>query len=134
MWLLSTNRAELHFFDDQSKVPGGYAILSHTWDGDEKTFQYVRDLQLRCAQSKENPRDLVSPKIRNCCELAEREGYYWVWIDTCCIDKTSSSELSEAINSMFRVGNTGERGTRRGNCLIGRLQAGAIKYNKRTKT
>lgn len=26
----------------------------------------------------------------------------WVWIDTCCIDKTSSSELSEAINSMFR--------------------------------
>jgi hypothetical protein len=23
------------------------------------------------------------------------------WIDSCCIDKTSSSELSEAINSMF---------------------------------
>lgn len=25
----------------------------------------------------------------------------WVWVDTCCIDKTSSAELSEAINSMF---------------------------------
>lgn len=28
-------------------------------------------------------------------------GYEYVWIDTCCIDKTSSAELSEAINSMF---------------------------------
>ena len=34
--------------------------------------------------------------------LAESHGYKWVWIDTCCIDKTSSAELSEAINSMFR--------------------------------
>ena len=25
----------------------------------------------------------------------------WVWIDTCCIDRSSSTELSEAINSMF---------------------------------
>ncbi|KAE8333834.1 ankyrin repeat-containing domain protein [Aspergillus sergii] len=29
-------------------------------------------------------------------------GYEYTWIDTCCIDKTSSAELSEAINSMFR--------------------------------
>ncbi|KAI0676567.1 hypothetical protein C8Q78DRAFT_998370 [Trametes maxima] len=36
-----------------------------------------------------------------CCEIAERAGYEWVWLDTCCIDKTSSAELSEAINSMF---------------------------------
>jgi len=28
--------------------------------------------------------------------------YNHVWIDTCCIDKSSSAELSEAINSMFR--------------------------------
>ncbi len=44
----------------------------------------------------------MSEKIRRCCELAEKHGYKWVWIDTCCIDKTSSAELSEAINSMFR--------------------------------
>jgi hypothetical protein len=25
-----------------------------------------------------------------------------VWIDTCCIDKRSSAELSEAIDSMYR--------------------------------
>ena len=26
----------------------------------------------------------------------------WVWIDSCCIDKTKESELSEAINCMFK--------------------------------
>ncbi|KAI6128730.1 hypothetical protein EDD16DRAFT_1547849 [Pisolithus croceorrhizus] len=31
-----------------------------------------------------------------------KEGYAWLWIDTCCIDKRSSAELSEAINSMYR--------------------------------
>jgi len=40
-------------------------------------------------------------KISKCCELAASEGYQYVWIDTCCIDKASSAELSEAINSMF---------------------------------
>ncbi|KAI8282315.1 hypothetical protein K4K60_003645 [Colletotrichum sp. SAR11_57] len=33
---------------------------------------------------------------------ARRDGFDWAWLDTCCIDKTSSAELSEAINSMFR--------------------------------
>jgi hypothetical protein len=41
-------------------------------------------------------------KIRCCCALAASMGYRYVWIDTCCIDKTSSAELSEAINSMFK--------------------------------
>jgi hypothetical protein len=40
-------------------------------------------------------------KIMKCCELAASEEYQYVWIDTCCIDKLSSAELSEAINSMF---------------------------------
>ncbi|KAK1757807.1 hypothetical protein QBC47DRAFT_377014, partial [Echria macrotheca] len=41
-------------------------------------------------------------KIEYCCFQAASEGIEWVWIDTCCIDKKSSAELSEAINSMFR--------------------------------
>ena len=49
-----------------------------------------------------SPRDLVSPKIRNFLIQAETEGYEWAWSDTCCIDKTSSTELTEAINSMFQ--------------------------------
>ena len=42
-------------------------------------------------------------KISNCCSFAKSRGFTWVWIDTCCIDKKSSAELSEAINSMFRL-------------------------------
>lgn len=30
------------------------------------------------------------------------DGLKYIWIDSCCIDKTSSSELAESINSMFR--------------------------------
>lgn len=41
-------------------------------------------------------------KLRLSCAMATRQGLKYIWIDTCCIDKTSSSELSEAINSMFR--------------------------------
>ncbi len=102
MWLLSTDRAELHFFASPESVTGGYAILSHTWGHDEQSFQQIQALRERCAASGENPRDLAAPKIRECCILAERHGFQWLWVDSCCIDKTSSTELSEAINSMFR--------------------------------
>nr|VWO95696.1 Transcriptional regulator SlyA [Ganoderma boninense] len=104
MWLLSTDRAELYYFSRNFDAAGGYAVLSHTWDGDEQTLQEVRAIGERCRASGTNPRDdpALSPKIRNCCIAAEKHGYRWVWIDSCCIDKTSSSELSEAINSMFR--------------------------------
>ncbi|RPD78549.1 HET-domain-containing protein [Lentinus tigrinus ALCF2SS1-7] len=107
MWVLSTNRAELHFFPSPEEVPDGYAALSHVWNkpGDgppEQSFQDLRKIQDSCSNDGTNPRDFVGEKIRRCCELAEKHGYKWVWIDTCCIDKTSSAELSEAINSMFR--------------------------------
>ncbi|KAI1791147.1 HET-domain-containing protein [Ganoderma leucocontextum] len=101
MWLLSTDRAELHYFSSPEAVPGGYAILSHVWDSEEQTFQDLKRLREDCAKSGANPRDHTSPKIKQSCTLAERHGYKWIWNDTCCIDKTSSAELSEAINSMF---------------------------------
>ncbi|KAL4730540.1 hypothetical protein ACLX1H_002576 [Fusarium chlamydosporum] len=41
-------------------------------------------------------------KLRESCELARSLKLDYLWIDTCCIDKSSSAELSEAINSMFR--------------------------------
>ncbi|KAI0708165.1 heterokaryon incompatibility protein-domain-containing protein [Cerioporus squamosus] len=107
MWVLSTDRAELHFFPSPEDVPEDYAVLSHVWNkpGDgapEQSFQDIRKIEESCVKDGTNPRDFVSEKIRRCCELAEMHGYKWVWIDTCCIDKTSSAELSEAINSMFR--------------------------------
>ncbi|KAH9935168.1 HET-domain-containing protein [Epithele typhae] len=105
MWLLDTARAELHFFSEPGAVYGGYGALSHTWSQDpaypEQSFQDLQTIIARCKETGANPRDVVCDKIRMCCITAEHDGYEWVWIDTCCIDKTSSTELSEAINSMF---------------------------------
>ncbi|KXH45362.1 HET domain-containing protein [Colletotrichum nymphaeae SA-01] len=71
-----------------------YAILSHTWGDDEVTLQ---DLEHHDHTKKRG-----YTKIDGLCCLAAKNGFEWVWIDTCCIDKTSSAELSEAINSMYR--------------------------------
>ncbi|OHE98624.1 hypothetical protein CORC01_06075 [Colletotrichum orchidophilum] len=72
-----------------------FAILSHTWGEEEVTLQDVRDAQ------KDIGLMAGYPKITGACRLAQSQGYDYIWIDTCCIDKTSSAELSEAINSMF---------------------------------
>ncbi|KAH7200661.1 heterokaryon incompatibility protein-domain-containing protein [Fusarium oxysporum] len=79
------------FYNDFPK----YAILSHTWDEtQEVTFQ---DCNYVSSTSKTG-----YSKIRRTCELALAGGIEYVWVDTCCIDKSSSAELTEAINSMFR--------------------------------
>ncbi|PYH59420.1 HET-domain-containing protein [Aspergillus niger CBS 101883] len=70
-----------------------YAILSHTWGKEEFTYQEVNT-----ASAKEKS---GFEKITQCCSIARADGYKYIWIDTCCIDKTSSAELSEAINSMY---------------------------------
>ncbi len=70
-----------------------YAILSHTWGDEEVSHQ-----EIGCA---ERDKKKGFAKILGCCQLARNDGLEWAWIDTCCIDKTSSAELSEAINSMF---------------------------------
>ncbi|KAF2767922.1 HET-domain-containing protein [Teratosphaeria nubilosa] len=71
-----------------------YTILSHNWADGEVLF---RDLdRLETASSK-----LGWKKVDYMCRQTIRDGLEWTWIDTCCIDKSSSAELSEAINSMF---------------------------------
>jgi len=76
------------------KIPP-YAILSHTWrESEEVTF---KDLMDGTGTSKPG-----YDKIRFCGEQARRDGLQYFWVDTCCIDKSNSTELSEAINSMFR--------------------------------
>ena len=40
-------------------------------------------------------------KIYFCGEQAATDYLQYFWLDTCCIDKSSSAELTEAINSMF---------------------------------
>ncbi|KAI6001724.1 hypothetical protein EDC04DRAFT_1056984 [Pisolithus marmoratus] len=79
-----------------------YAILSHRW-GTEVSYEEITGLLKMAEEDREEIRQRYGyQKIIKSCELAMKDGYEWVWIDTCCIDKRSSSELSEAINSMYQ--------------------------------
>jgi len=80
------------------RVTTGYAILSHTWGDEEVTFPDVASYPGR--RDMENLKGFA--KLAGFCRKAREDGYEWVWIDTCCIDKSSSAELSEAINSMYK--------------------------------
>lgn len=105
--------------EESPKFPR-FAILSHTWGEEECTLQHMQ-------HPAEVARRKGYQKIQYCCEQALQDGLEWAWVDTyvqvyndcfqmlampasadsprassCCIDKTSTAELSEAINSMFR--------------------------------
>ncbi|KAI1859739.1 hypothetical protein JX265_010188 [Neoarthrinium moseri] len=97
MRLLNVFTRELE--DYVSDAAPSYAILSHTWHDDEVTFQDMRDPEAREGEGTRGKKGYA--KIEECCRQAVKDGYGWVWIDTCCIDKSSSAELSEAINSMY---------------------------------
>jgi Heterokaryon incompatibility protein (HET) len=77
----------------ESRIPE-YAILSHRWEAEEVTFKDLIDGKTK---SKAGYR-----KIQFCGEQSRHDGLQYFWVDTCCIDKSNSTELAEAINSMFR--------------------------------
>lgn len=91
MWLINITTLQLEEF--QTCPKGQYAILSHRWEEDEVSFDDFMTEQ--CWEQK------GFWKIQKCCQQAKLEGLRYVWVDTCCIDKRSSSELSEAVNSMY---------------------------------
>lgn len=87
--------AESHVLESffEPDVPP-YVTLSHRWEDDEVLFGDIGK------PSWEHKKGFL--KLHLVCQKALEASYKYVWIDTCCIDKSSSSELSEAINSMFR--------------------------------
>ncbi|KAK4675307.1 hypothetical protein QC764_0076640 [Podospora pseudoanserina] len=74
MRLTNTNDGRFEEFIGNDIPP--YAILSDTLEDGEK-------------------------KIDMTCRIAKKDGYQYAWVDTCCIDKSSSAELTEAIKSMY---------------------------------
>ncbi|KAI0439418.1 kinase-like domain-containing protein [Xylaria telfairii] len=92
MRLLDIDSLLLKEFLPEGSPP--YTILSHTWGPEEVTFQdfyrggFTKRLGFR--------------KLQGLCDQTRRDGYRFTWIDTCCIDKSSTAELSEAINLMYR--------------------------------
>ncbi|KAI0836376.1 HET-domain-containing protein [Hypoxylon sp. FL0890] len=94
MRLLHTESLELREFHGIAIPP--YAALSHTWvEGEEISFHDFAELS-PSTTTKSGFR-----KIQGACRIARLDGIDWIWIDTNCIDKASSAELTEAINSMF---------------------------------
>ena len=91
MRLINTSTLELHEFIGRD-IPQ-YAILSHTWEDGEFLFHHMA--------SRASLHLPGFAKISKFCERAKSDSLDFAWIDTCCIDKSSSAELSEAINSMY---------------------------------
>ena len=94
MHLLNTSTRKTQEF-----LPGRippYVILSHRWEDEEVLY---KDL----TEPNQDPSKLKGwTKLNSFCSLVKQDGWEWVWMDTCCIDKSSSTELSEAINSMYQ--------------------------------
>ena len=91
----------LEFCDDEATE---YAILSHRWiDPTEVSYDEMVDLVKMNVEERDEIRHRLGyKKVLDTCRQANSDGYERVWVDTCCIDKRSSAELSEAINSMYR--------------------------------
>ncbi|KAH8912420.1 HET-domain-containing protein [Coniochaeta sp. PMI_546] len=90
---IATKSLKFQDFNESSLPP--YAILSHTWNSPQEVT--LEDMTSPYLPSKKG-----YTKITETCRLALSQGLEYAWIDTCCIDKTSSAELTESINSMFR--------------------------------
>jgi hypothetical protein len=95
MRLLNVSTYELK--EELGTVTIPYAILSHTWEDEEISF---RDLHFTSGVDWRAKKAFY--KVEHACQQALKDGYNYIWIDTCCINKDSSAELSEAINSMFK--------------------------------
>lgn len=79
-----------------------YAILSHCWGSSLEEVQFEEMQSVTAMNRDELCGHKRYQKILRSCQQAREDGLLWVWVDTCCIDKRSSSELSEAINSMYQ--------------------------------
>jgi hypothetical protein len=80
---------------DEREIPP-FAILSHRWGADHEEVT-LKDIVEGTGRDKTG-----YEKIRACARQTAKDRIELFWVDTCCIDKTSSSELSESINSMWR--------------------------------
>ncbi|KAF1816809.1 HET-domain-containing protein [Eremomyces bilateralis CBS 781.70] len=94
MGLLHSKKPGLQFEEFYSDIPS-YYIISHTWYPNNQEIPY-QDVLNGAGEQK-----LGLQKILKFKELVSSKQGDYFWVDTCCIDKTSSAELSEAINSMY---------------------------------
>ena len=106
MRLLNTLTFDFQEFDHRGEQMPPYAILSHVWSQREQTYAEIKEIassknQRRWWKRGNDREQGISQKLVEFCKVSASLGYDWCWADTCCINKESSAELSEAINSMF---------------------------------
>ncbi|KAF8546247.1 hypothetical protein OG21DRAFT_1518257 [Imleria badia] len=75
-----------------------WVMFSHTWEGEEPTFQDVNVVDTIWNLDKSS----LNEKLRQFCTTVRVDGYRWAWSDTCCIDKRTSDILSRSLTSMYR--------------------------------
>ena len=78
---------QLHVLQDLTENIPPYTMLSHTWgpDDDEVTFD---DLKNGLGNGKAG-----YAKIQFCGEHARKDNLQYLWVYTCCINKTNLVEL-----------------------------------------
>jgi hypothetical protein len=77
-----------------------YVTLSQTWCPGEVLYE---DLAVRDTKIPWPPTHKEGwPRIQNSCTLALKDGYEFIWIETCCVDKTNSAERTEEMNSCYK--------------------------------
>lgn len=105
MRLLNVHSLHLEKYDDIDETPG-YAILSHRWSKNEVKFGHFQatdwDLLTRHAGGVSHEDNVGLAKILSACSVTKTFDLDYLWMDTCCIDGGSSTEVTQAINSMFR--------------------------------
>jgi hypothetical protein len=100
--LLHNDDLEFVEYSSEAKTPK-YAILSHTWGEDNQEITF-KDIKAKAGKEKSG-----YDKLQFCRKQILRDDLRYFWMDTCCIDKSDSTELSRAINSMFRWYENAER-------------------------
>lgn len=91
IWLLNATTRKLELFQEKQKP--NYAILSHTWQSGDMSFDDLNNVPITTNGYR---------KVDMCCRLALAKGIEYVWIDTCCINRYSGTERSVAVRSIGR--------------------------------
>lgn len=99
MRLLNCHTLELKEYTGNDIPP--YFILSHRWGDGEVSYKDFRKGRDKSSTGYKKIVDFCAFARARETQLSGRRDAQWVWADTCCIDKRSSAELTEAINSMF---------------------------------
>ncbi|KAI1351202.1 HET-domain-containing protein [Xylaria sp. FL0043] len=97
------NVSTLDFEEVADPATKKYAILSHTWvEGEEVSLQDWQKWRRKRRGWEDVAKRSGLAKILDACKMTQEYDLKYLWVDTNCIDKLSSAELSEAINSMFK--------------------------------